>query len=112
MKITSVEYNNYKYGGCCSTCDYGAVYMNEISICLEDGVSLTFSSETDDCVMSESDWMILLGNASSMDDIINSWKEKFKLDVKYGNKDIYYEIRYSKDSEPVKHYLTEKDYNE
>lgn len=111
MKITSVNYNCYKSGGC-STCDYGAIYVDEISIYLEDGVSLIFNSETDDCVMSESDWMILLCNASSIDDIIDSWKEKFKSDVKYGNKDIYYEVCYSKDSESVKHYLTEKDYDE
>lgn len=106
MKILSVVYDNNQYGGC-ETCDYGAVYVDNIRITWDDGTIITFYSEIYCDVMSESDWMVLLGNASNKYDIIEGWKNKYKSYANDNKEDIWYEVSNVHNNESTRYYLAE-----
>lgn len=77
MKITKIEYNHTKTGGC-NTCDYGAVYINDITIQWEDKSTLQLYAEIEDNIMTEANWMLLLANTSNKEEIIAAWKHKYR----------------------------------
>lgn len=88
MNITKIEYNSYKSGGLCDTCDYGANYINDISITWDDNIKIKFYAETDYEVMSEADWMIILANAKNRDDIKKAWAHKYSKYINENNSNI------------------------
>lgn len=104
MKVVSVLYENNDVRGYCDTCDYGATTIRDISIKYEDGSSWNFHMDVEgsEWDITESDWMVILANASSVEDIITAVKAKlhYLLSQDWLEKDIWYEYN------GVKTYLT------
>lgn len=80
MEIKDIKYESDCWGGC-ETCDYGSSYISNILIQFKDGKELKI--ETDqmyEYMVSESDYMQVLGNSKTINEIIvnllNIIKEK------------------------------------
>lgn len=107
MKITNIIYENNDTRGYCDTCDYGANTIRDMYIEYEDGTSWNFHMNVkgSDWGITESDWMLILVNSSSIEDIITAIKEKLQyiLSQDWLEKDIWYEYK------GVKTYLTKEE---
>lgn len=75
MKVKYVDYDSYSSGGC-PTCNYGALYVDDITITYEDGEIIRFVLETGSEIISEGDWMVMLGNSSTKEEVIKEWVSK------------------------------------
>lgn len=95
-KIIKVDYENHDIKGHCNTCDYGYRTIRDMYLEYEDRTTFEFhmSIRGSDWGITESDWMLILCNSNSLDDIIANVKEKlsYELAQDWLEKDIYYEI--------------------
>ena len=107
MNISKVEYDSYTDGGC-PTCDYGANYIDNVKIIFDDETFIEFHSEIiNKEVLSESDWMVILGRSNTKEDIINQWKQSFN-SYTFNSSDVYYKEGLVWSNESTVHY-TKKD---
>lgn len=96
LKIIEVNYENRDIHGGCPTCDYGSRTIREMYLKYEDGTTWEFHMDVKglDWGISESDWILIICNANTLDDIIKGIKEKLSyiLGQDWMEKEIYYEI--------------------
>lgn len=104
MKIVNIGYDNWKSVDGCPTCNYGSIYVDNIRIIFEDNSYIEFHSEVENigCALSESDWMIILGNSNTKTEIIEAWMSKIKDYLP--NEDIYYTDGWVWSNESTKHW--------
>ena len=70
LKIKDVIYD-YDYSPGCETCDYGSCYINYIDIIFEDDTKLSIKTEQMyEYMLSEYNYMQILSNSESIDEII------------------------------------------
>lgn len=70
LKIKNVNYESDCFGGC-ETCDYGSSYISNIEITFENEEKLTIeTNQMYDYMLSESDYMQVLGNSQSIEEIV------------------------------------------
>lgn len=95
-KLIAVDYQDLSRKGGCDTCDYGSVYIDDITLKYDDGTTLHVYTECscDGYGMTEADWMLLLANTNSIDEIITAVKEKMEpaIEQDWMSKCIYYEL--------------------
>lgn len=95
-KLISVDYQDLSRKGGCDTCDYESVYIDDITLKYDDGTTLHVYIECscDGYGMTEADWILLLANTSSIDEIIIAVKEKMEPIIKqdWMSRCIYYEL--------------------
>lgn len=96
MKIISVNYQNNDQRGGCDTCDYGSRYIKDMLITWEDNSTLAIHTDIscDGYDLTESDWILILANSSSIDEIIEAIKDKLAPAIKqdWMSQHIYYEL--------------------
>lgn len=93
MKVKHIEYDSYGSSGRCPTCNYGSLYVDDITITYEDGEIVRFVLETNSEIISESDWMVILGNSSTKEEVIEEWVSRVSRYVSDDSDDYaYYSI--------------------
>lgn len=70
LKIKDVKYESNCFAGC-ETCDYGSSYISNIEITFENEEKLIVeTNQMYDYMLSESDYMQVLGNSQSTEEIV------------------------------------------
>lgn len=70
LKIKDVKYESDWEDGC-PTCDWGSSYISNINILFEDDIQLSIeTNQMYEYMLSEADYMKVLGNANSIDEIV------------------------------------------
>lgn len=95
-EIIDVEYEINDIESYCKTCDYGARTVRDMALYYSDDTVWRFhmSISGSSYEISESDWILIICNAKSLDDIIEGVKKKLEyvLSQDWIDKEIYYEI--------------------
>lgn len=85
MKVVKIDYNPHKVSSLDDVCDFETNYISDITITWDDGVMVQFFVDSKHNIMSEADWMVLLANTNSRNEVKDAVIKKYsKVINEYG----------------------------